>query len=49
MQNIIKNIRRYYPVSDQSIQELAAHFTVLELPRKHLFIEGCRSTILNNR
>lgn len=40
MENIIKRIRQYYPVSDESIAELASHFKKLELPRKHLLIEG---------
>lgn len=40
MRNIIENIRKFYPVSDEAINELANHFTLCELPRKHLLIEG---------
>lgn len=40
MKNLIASLRRYYPVSDESIEQLAAHFTVLKLPRKHLLIEA---------
>lgn len=40
MQNIINSINSFYPISDKSIQELIANFTRLELPRKHLLIEG---------
>ena len=40
MKNIIESIRKFYPVSDDSINELANLFTVCKLPRKHLLIEG---------
>ncbi|MCL3781292.1 cyclic nucleotide-binding domain-containing protein [Prolixibacteraceae bacterium JC049] len=40
MQNIVESIRRYYPVSDQSIEELAACFVKKTSPAKELIIEG---------
>ena len=40
MKNIVASIKRYYPVSDKTIEELSSHFEVLKLPRKHLLIEG---------
>ncbi len=38
MQHIIQGIRRYWPVSDASLQELFSKMTRLELPKKHLLI-----------
>lgn len=38
--NIINSIRKFYPVSDESIEELTGHFTPLVLPKKHLLIKG---------
>lgn len=38
--NIIKSIRSYYPVSDESINQLIEHFTVHHFPAKHLIIRG---------
>lgn len=40
MQNIIRSISSYYPVSDASIQQLTQHFTVHRFPAKHLIIRG---------
>ena len=40
MENIIKGIRRYYPVSDSSLEMLFSHMKKLELPKKHLLIHG---------
>lgn len=39
MENIIKGIRQYYPVSDNSLEELFSHMRKLELPKKHLLIQ----------
>lgn len=39
-QNIIKSIRNYYPVSDESINLLVGHFTAHCFPAKHLIIRG---------
>lgn len=36
MENILNGIRRYYSVSDGSINELAQHFTEQYLPKHHL-------------
>ncbi len=36
LNNIINGIRRYYPVSDCSINEIAQHFTEQYLPKHHL-------------
>ena len=38
--NIINSIRKFYPVSDESVAELTGHFTPLFLPKKHLLIKG---------
>lgn len=38
--NIIKSIRNFHPVSDESIRELSAHFVKMEYPSKTLIIEG---------
>ena len=38
--NIIKSIKSYYPVSDESINQLIEHFTVHYFPAKHLIIRG---------
>lgn len=38
--NIIKSIRSYYPVSDESINQLIEHFTVHYFPAKYLIIRG---------
>lgn len=38
--NIIKSIKSYYPVSDESINQLIEHFTVHYFPSKHLIIRG---------
>lgn len=38
--NIIKSIKSYYPVSDESINQLVKHFTVHSFPAKHLIIRG---------
>ena len=46
MENIIKGIRRYYPVSDSSLEMLFSHMKKLELPKKHLLIHGVTSTLL---
>lgn len=35
-QNIIKSIRRYYPVSDDSVSQLTDNFTIHNFPAKHL-------------
>ena len=40
MQNIIESIRRYYPVSDDSLNLLFSKMRKLELPKKHLLIKG---------
>ena len=40
MENIIKGIRQYYPVSDSSLEVLFSHMGKLELPKKHLLIRG---------
>ena len=40
MENIIKGIRQYYPVSDSSLEVLFSHMEKLELPKKHLLIRG---------
>ena len=40
MKNIINSIRKYYPVSDNSIEELTSHFTKLLLPKRHMLIRG---------
>ncbi len=40
MQNIIEGIRRYYPVSDNSLNILFSKMKKLELPKKHLLIKG---------
>ena len=34
MENIIKGIRQYYPVSDSSLEVLFSHMEKLELPKK---------------
>ena len=39
MQNIIDGIRRYYPVSDNSLNILFSKMKKLELPKKHLLIK----------
>ena len=39
-QNIIKSIRRYYPVSDGSVSQLTDNFTIHNFPAKHLIIRG---------
>ena len=39
-QNIIKSIREYYPVSDESINLLIKHFTLHQYPSKYLIIRG---------
>lgn len=39
-QNIIKSIRRYYPVSDDSVSQLTDNFTIHNFPAKHLIIRG---------
>lgn len=40
MNNTIKSIRNFYPVSDKSIEELAACFVKKTTPAKELIIEG---------
>lgn len=40
MKNIIQSMRKYYPVSDASLQALFERMTKVELPKKHLLIEG---------
>ncbi|WP_207421380.1 Crp/Fnr family transcriptional regulator [Desertivirga brevis] len=43
LENIIKGIRQYFPVSDTSISTLAQHFTELRLPKNHMLTrEGVR-------
>ncbi len=37
--NIIKEIRRYYPVSDSSIEELLSHLKVRHYPKNHLLAQ----------
>ena len=47
MQNIIDGIRRYYPVSDNSLNILFSKMKKLELPKKHLLIkEGVIDSVL---
>lgn len=36
MENIIKGIRQYYPVSDSSLEVLFSYMKKMELPKKHL-------------
>ncbi len=36
MKNILNGIRKYYPVSNQTFDELAGHFTEKRLPKRHL-------------
>ena len=36
MENIVKGIRKHYPVSDRSIEALALHFTEKHFPKRHL-------------
>lgn len=38
--NIRKSIKRYYPVSDSSIDELSRHFRMHEFPARHLIIQS---------
>lgn len=38
--NIIKSIKSYYPVSDESINQLVKYFTTHHFPAKHLIIRG---------
>lgn len=45
MENIIKGIRQYYPVSDSSLEVLFSHMEKLELPKKHLLIRGGVQTV----
>lgn len=40
MENIIKGIRRFYPVSDASLELLFSKMKRLDLPKKHLLIRG---------
>ncbi|TKG90766.1 Crp/Fnr family transcriptional regulator [Puteibacter caeruleilacunae] len=40
MDNIIKSIRSFYPMSDESINLLSKYFVKKEFPKKHLVIEG---------
>ena len=40
MENIIKGIRQYYPVSDSSLEVLFSYMKKMELPKKHLLIHG---------
>lgn len=40
MENIIKGIRRFYPVSDASLKLLFSKMKRLDLPKKHLLIRG---------
>lgn len=40
MENIIKGIRRYYFVSDKSLEILFSKMKKLELPKKYLLIKG---------
>ena len=40
MENTIKSIQRFYPVSDQSLGEFTAKFDKIDFPAKELFIEG---------
>ena len=42
MENIIKSIKSYYPVPNESIDSLCANFTKHVFPRKHIFIKGGR-------
>lgn len=39
LQNIITSIRRYYPVSNSSLAELAQHFTEASYPKTHLLTQ----------
>ncbi|MCD7816717.1 MAG: Crp/Fnr family transcriptional regulator [Bacteroides sp.] len=39
-QNIIKSIKRYYPVSGDSVRQLVEHFTQHHFPAKYLIIRG---------
>lgn len=41
MENIIKGIRQYYPVSDKSLEELFSHMEKLELPKNVCYIWTC--------
>ena len=38
--NINKSMKRYYPVSDESIAQLSSHFKIHNFPAKYLFIRG---------
>ncbi len=38
--NISKSMKRYYPVSDESIAQLSSHFKIHNFPAKYLFIRG---------
>ncbi|RYY30284.1 MAG: Crp/Fnr family transcriptional regulator [Sphingobacteriaceae bacterium] len=40
LENIIKGIRRYYPVSDSSINKLAHHMREVSLPKHALLIQA---------
>ncbi|WP_461629606.1 Crp/Fnr family transcriptional regulator [Labilibaculum euxinus] len=40
IENIIKGIRRYYPVSDDSIEALAGLLTEIHLPKHHLLTKA---------
>lgn len=40
MENIIKGIRQYYPVSDHSLEELFSRMKRIELPKRHLLIHS---------
>lgn len=40
MENIIKSIRQFYPVSDASLELLFRKMKRLDLPKKHLLIRG---------
>lgn len=38
-ENIVKGIRRYYPVSDSSIEELVSHLNEWHYPKNHLLTQ----------
>ena len=40
MKNIIETIRKHYPVSDQTIQELESYLTPCRFPKKYQLIKG---------
>lgn len=38
--NIRNSIKKYYPVTDESIEQLSRHFKIHHFPAKHIIIRG---------